>query len=358
MKKIILFYGSFDPIHQGHLKIAKEAMNLIKGDKLYFGLNKSSNLKNLAPFSKRKKMIELVIQAKKQFDILDINFDYNDLETTYTKIFDFCNDDNDYYILIGEDQLNNLSNWYKFDLVKNKFKFIIANRTNSSYIKNNSYLYLNNKILNISSNKIKQGDYKNLDKNIKEYIIENNLYLKEQIKPYLSKKRLKHTNSVKNTALKIYINNKEGINRNKVVTATLLHDIAKEYPKDKIKIIMKKHYPEHLNESEYLYHQYVGEYLAKRKFHIKDEEILEAIKNHTTGNENMSKLAQLLFVSDKIEPTRGFDSTNLINACINNLEEGFKEVLKDNIKYLEIKNIKYSNEKTIKAINYYLKGEM
>ena len=67
MKKIILFYGSFDPIHNGHIKIAQEALKLIKGDKLYFGLNKNSNSKNLTPFSKRKKMLELAIKNKKKF---------------------------------------------------------------------------------------------------------------------------------------------------------------------------------------------------------------------------------------------------------------------------------------------------
>ena len=56
MSKVVLFYGSFDPPHTGHLKIAQEALKTIKGDKLYFGLNKNSNSKNLAPFSKRKKM--------------------------------------------------------------------------------------------------------------------------------------------------------------------------------------------------------------------------------------------------------------------------------------------------------------
>lgn len=358
MKKIIFFFGSFDPIHTGHLKIAKDAINLIKGDKLYFGLNKSSNLKNLTPFSKRKKMIELAIQGKNKFDVLDIKFDYKDLEKTYTNIFNLCLDDNEYYILIGEEQLSNLNKWYKIDLIKSKFKFIIASRTNDSYIKNDKYLYLNNKIYDVSSTKIKQGDYKNLDKKVKEYIIENNIYLKDQIKPYLSKKRLEHTKSVKNTALKIYKSNKDGLNKNKIVTATLLHDIAKEYPKDKSKIIMKKYYPDYLGESEYLHHQYVGEYIAKKKFHISDPEILESIKSHTTGNEKMSRLAKILFVSDKIEPNRGFDSTHLINACINSLDEGFILVLKDNINFLKTKNIKYLNDKTLKAINYYLKGEI
>lgn len=358
MEKIILFYDNFDPIRTEHLKIAKDALNLIKGDKLYFGLNKRSNSKDLAPFSKRKKMIELVIKGKRKFDILDIKFDFNDLETSCENIFNYCSENKEYYLLIGEEQLDNLNKWHKSKLIKEKFILIIVKETDDFLIKNTSNLCLSSKIHDVSSTQIKQGNYKNLDKKVKEYIIINNVYLKHQIKYYLSKKRLSHSISVKNTALKIYKNNKEGISKNKIITASLLHDIAKEYDKTKSKIIMKKYYPEHIGESEYLHHQYVGEYLAKKKFHIIDEEILDAIKNHTTANEKMSKLAKLLFAADKIEPKRGFDSTNLINACINDLDKGFVDVLKDNLDFLKLKDIKYLNNNTIKAINYYLKGEM
>lgn len=355
MSKIILFYGSFDPIHAGHLKIAKNSLNLIKGDKLYFGLNKNSNSKNLTPFFKRKKMVELAIKKEKKFGIIDIQFDYNNLEETYAKILNFCNKDNEYYILIGEDQILSLNKWYKFDMLKKHFKFIVARRNNSNYDINSDYIYLNNKICNISSSEIKEGKYAYLDKDVKQYIIDNNLYLKNQLKKYMSNKRYKHVVSVKNLALKIYRNNKEGLDRNKVIAASLLHDIAKEYPKNKTMMIMNKYYPNKVNESQSLYHQYVGEYLARKKFNIEDVEILDAIKYHTTANENMSKLAKLVYVADKLDPLRDYDSTTMIKACIDDLDKGFIKVLKENIDYLNTKHIPYGNEYTENAVNYYLK---
>ena len=359
MKKIILFYGSFDPIHNGHIKIAEEALKLIKGDKLYFGLNKNSNSKNLAPFSKRKKMVELAITSKKKFDVLDIKFDYKDLDTTYSALLNLCNDGNEYYILVGQDQLNNLNKWYKADLIKKKFKFIIANRGEDEIVKNSNYFYLNNKNYNISSSTIKNGNYTNINPIVKNYIIENNVYLELQVKKYLTPKRMKHVKSVRDLALKIYKNNKEGLTRNKIITATMLHDVAREYSNNKLKNIVKKYYPERISELSYIFHQYAGEYVAKKKFYITDNDVLEAIRWHTTGNTYMNKLAKLVYVSDKLDPLRPYDTTPLINECIKDLDNGFLEVLKDKVNYsIKKDEIKTMSSATKGAIEYYLKGEI
>ena len=358
MKKIILFYGSFDPIHNGHVKIASEALKLIKGDKLYFGLNKNSNSKNLAPFLKRKKMVELAIKGKSKFDIIDIKFDYKKLDETYDKLLDFCNDGNDYYILVGQDQINNLTKWYRFDVIKEKFKFIIASRSNEA-ITNSNYIYLNNKTYNISSSYIKEGHYTNIHPEVKKYIIENNIYLEQQVKKYLTPKRMKHVKSVRNLALKIYKSNKTGLDKNKVIAATMLHDVAREYSNIQLSKMIEKHYPDRINELNYIFHQYIGEYLAKKNFYITDTEVLEAIKYHTTAEENMSKLAKLVYVSDKLDPLRPYDTTPFINECIKDLDNGFIEVLKDKVNYsIKKDELKTMSKSTKQAIEYYLKGEI
>ena len=99
------------------------------------------------------------------------------MDETYKNLFDFCSEDNtEYYILIGQDQLYNLNKWYKFELIKENFKFIVANRNNELLIKSSNYLYLENKNYNISSTAIKDGVYKNIHPEVKRYIIDKNIY--------------------------------------------------------------------------------------------------------------------------------------------------------------------------------------
>ena len=62
----------------------------------------------------------------------------------------------------------------------------------------------------------------------------------------------------------------------------------------------------------YLLHGKVGAYIAKTKFDIDDEEILQAITWHTTGRPNMSLLEKIIFVADYIEPARNPTKSELL----------------------------------------------
>ncbi len=55
-----------------------------------------------------------------------------------------------------------------------------------------------------------------------------------------------------------------------------------------------------------LWHSIVGPIVGKKIFKIEDEEILSAMRWHTTGRENMSKLEKVIYIADMIEPGRSF----------------------------------------------------
>ena len=53
-----------------------------------------------------------------------------------------------------------------------------------------------------------------------------------------------------------------------------------------------------------LLHAKLGAYLAKDKYDIEDEEILMAIRSHTTGRPGMSLLEKIVYIADYMEPGR------------------------------------------------------
>ena len=71
MKNIILFFGSFDPLHKGHIAIIKNAIKAVKADLIYLGLNKDSFKGRLTSIKHRKAMLESYAKTNKKCKVLD-----------------------------------------------------------------------------------------------------------------------------------------------------------------------------------------------------------------------------------------------------------------------------------------------
>ena len=177
---------------------------------------------------------------------------------------------------------------------------------------------------------------------------------------YLCKKlkenRYLHSLSVANLMYEIALSNKLD-NPLKYYICGLLHDVGKyEDEKSEFKI-MKENFKEYLNLPQYAYHSFVGAYLVKNDLGIDDNDILEAIKFHTTGNANMNIISKILFAADKIDPLRNYDSSYMIKMVKENFETGFIEVVKETKIFLKNKkgNSNYLSEYMyLYYLNYFL----
>ncbi|WEV45165.1 bis(5'-nucleosyl)-tetraphosphatase (symmetrical) YqeK [Streptococcaceae bacterium ESL0687] len=130
--------------------------------------------------------------------------------------------------------------------------------------------------------------------------------LLEKIKAQMSDHRFKHVLSVEETArklAKIY-----GVDEDQAALAGLLHDYAKELPKEEFRELIQKYEldPDLLNWGNNVWHGVVGIYKIKEDLGLKDPEILEAIRVHTVGSSSMTTLAKIVYVADYIEPNRDF----------------------------------------------------
>lgn len=172
----------------------------------------------------------------------------------------------------------------------------------------------------------------------------------EKVRETMSPKRFKHVLGVEKTALSLA--DKYGVEAEKISLAALLHDIAKERPDGEMRdiVISENLDLELLEYGSQIWHGPVGSELAKREYDISDEEILDAITQHTVGAPIMSLVAQVLYVADYIEPSRNFDGVEEARKIADkSLTEAVKFETIETIKHL----IKQENKIYPKAIDTY-----
>jgi predicted HD superfamily hydrolase involved in NAD metabolism len=110
------------------------------------------------------------------------------------------------------------------------------------------------------------------------------------------------------------------------------------------------------NVPEPVMHQFTGAYIAANLFNIQDEDILNAIRYHTSGRENMSDLEKLIYISDMVEEGRNFDGVEEIRAAFEtSLNSGMMSALTHQVNYLS-KDNKKIYPLTMRAYEYMRKN--
>ncbi len=162
--------------------------------------------------------------------------------------------------------------------------------------------------------------------------------LRNAIKKVQDAERYEHTLGVAYTAAALAVLN--NVDPKKALVAGMLHDCAKCIPA-KEKITLCKAYGIPMTPLEernpFLLHAKLGARLAKEKYNENDEEILNAIENHTTGRPNMSMLEKIIFIADYMEPNRN-KAPNLFQIrkmAYNNIDQALVMILQDTLDYLE-----------------------
>ena len=130
----------------------------------------------------------------------------------------------------------------------------------------------------------------------------NELY--NDVKNALSEKRFKHTEGVEKRAIeyaKVY-----NVDIEKARFAAICHDIAKEMSLEESYKILEKNgvLLDDIEKKNFnLIHAKVGAVIAKNKYNL-EEEIVNSIKFHTTGKENMTILEKIIYLADATEPRK------------------------------------------------------
>lgn len=136
--------------------------------------------------------------------------------------------------------------------------------------------------------------------------------LVQATKQQMPAKRWEHTLGVAETAVKLA--RQFGADTVKAETAALLHDYCKYWPAEKLaQIVNEQELPADLLEYDpQLLHAPVAAIVVKRDLGIDDDEILDAVRYHTSGREKMTKLDKVVCLADYIEPGRDFPGVERI----------------------------------------------
>jgi predicted HD superfamily hydrolase involved in NAD metabolism len=146
--------------------------------------------------------------------------------------------------------------------------------------------------------------------------------LREATRAQMPEKRWRHTLGVVDTA--IALAHRFGGDPDKAALAALLHDYAKAWPISRQEQAIREYDlpPELLEYDKELWHAHVGARAVREEHGIDDEEVLNAIRYHTSGREYMTLLEKIVCLADYIEPGRDYPGVNKIRQLAeHNLEE-------------------------------------
>jgi len=186
-----LLFGTFDPIHIGHLALSNYIKEFFPLDEIWFIVSPLSPFKmnfNLTNENHRLNMVNIAIKKIPFFKCLDIEFHLpkpsytintlNFLSTNYKNL--------SFYLIMGSDNYINLNKWYNYQEIITNYKIIVYprddfNLNKEKKLKENIY-FINAPKIEISSTFIRNSLKENknilcfLPDGVYEYIKENKLY--------------------------------------------------------------------------------------------------------------------------------------------------------------------------------------
>jgi nicotinate-nucleotide adenylyltransferase len=189
--KVGLFFGSFNPVHIGHLLVATHIREAAQLDEIWFIVSPQNPFKkeeDLVNENQRLEMVKLAINHTEYFKALDIEFNLPKPSYTHTtlKILQKQFPDNDFKLITGEDNIAKFDEWKEAEWIKNNFEILVYNRNTTANsilkTKKSTLKIFNLPLFDISStmvrNRIKNGLSVKyfVTEAVNEYIIKHNLY--------------------------------------------------------------------------------------------------------------------------------------------------------------------------------------
>ncbi len=343
MARTILYGGTFNPIHRGHLDICIRAREAVDGDRVLLmpaALPPHKFSGWLAPDQDRLAMCSLAGQGLGFFQVSDEELRRGGRSYTVETLRRLTakEPEEHFWLLIGSDMFLTFTQWREWREIARMASLLVASREDGDreellaqqkalQKEGIDSLLLDNPPLPMSSTEIRRelretGNSKKIPPEVLAYIRKRGLYLhdpedlpylREYIRPLMTDYRYRHSLGVEKQAA--YMAQRYGADVQKASLAGILHDVCKDMPKGPLlQNILESGIINGIDfsASPQLIHGYAGALYLQSHMGIHDPAVIDAVRYHTTARAGMSLLETIIYLADLTSEDREYGDVALM----------------------------------------------
>lgn len=366
MSQTVLYGGTFNPIHRGHLDICVRARQAVDARRVLLMPAAQPPHKSagwLAPDQDRLAMCAL---AAREYDLIQVDdWEIRRGGRSYTvdtlghlaAVFP----EEELWLLIGTDMFLTFTQWHRWEEIGKMASLLVASREEGDreqLLDQQQKLaergvrsrLLQNPPMPMSSTQIREelrrdGTTGKVCPQVLDYIREKELYLhppeeldylRRYIRPLMTDYRYRHSLGVEKQAVKMA--RRFGADQRKAALAGILHDVCKDMPKGALlQNILESGIINGIDfkASPQLIHSYAGALYLQSHMDIHDPEVIEAVRYHTTARAGMSLLETVVYLADLTSEDREYpDVGEMRRLCDTDLRKAMIHALTHTVKEL------------------------
>lgn len=328
-RRIALYGGVFDPVHKGHLAVIEQILSELHPDQVILipcGSPPHKKGRRISDGVCRAEMLCLATEMLPNVSVSD--YELTKADTSYTvhtleyfrKKF---GSEAELIWVIGADNFQTFFSWYQPERILQLAKMAVLarpgfDRLEAEKVFPGCYL-IGTRQVDISSTEIRERMKNGLSvtefvpKEVEDYMKRNSLYppaitvaeAEQLVQSRLTDSRSGHTLRVRDEAVRLA--ERFGADSGKAELAALMHDVTKQVSMSEQRELCARYSikTDAMQENDSaLLHAVTAEAVSFYQFGIDDNEILSAIRYHTTGCAQMSLLMKIIYLADCIEPGR------------------------------------------------------
>ena len=169
-KTVGIFGGSFDPPHKGHVEISKISLRKLKLNRIYWIVTKKNPFKKKPFFSLKERILKSKKAVKKYKKIKVLYLDTKIKSSRTINVINYftkIKKQKKLYLIMGSDNLINFHKWTNWKKIVKLAKLVVFSRKGYDkkskrsvavkYLNKKNIIFINNKLINISSSNIKKN---------------------------------------------------------------------------------------------------------------------------------------------------------------------------------------------------------